>query len=54
MKTYELKKRCSNCDRFIPIKAVKSSEIEIKCTDRKCKQWQTVKIVMVSDLQKAK
>lgn len=47
--SYELKVRCKHCDRFIPLKASKTSEIEVKCTDRKCKQWNSIKIVMLSD-----
>lgn len=48
--SYELNIRCKNCTRYIPVKAVKTSEIEVRCSDRKCKQWQTVKIVMLSDM----
>lgn len=48
--SFDIKVRCNNCDRYIPVKAVKSSEVEIRCGDRKCKQWQTIKVLMLSDL----
>lgn len=50
--SYEVKFRCKNCDRFIPIEAVESSNIRIKCPDRKCKEWNDIKIVLVSDVVK--
>lgn len=48
--TYDIKVRCSFCDRFIPIQAVESAKIRIKCSDRKCKEWNDIKIVMLTDL----
>jgi len=48
--SYDLKVRCQNCDRFMPIKASKTSDIEVKCSDRKCKQWNKIKVVMLSDM----
>lgn len=48
--SYELKVRCEHCDRFIPLKAANTSQIEVKCTDRKCKKWNKLKIVMVSEM----
>lgn len=47
--SYALEVRCKYCDRFIPVEASKSSEIKIKCSDRKCKKWNTIKVVMMSD-----
>lgn len=51
--SYDIKVRCKFCDRFIPVEAVASSSIRIKCSDRKCKQWNDIKIVMLSDLVKS-
>lgn len=51
--SYEIKARCKHCDRFIPVEAVESSNIRVKCSDRKCKQWNDIKIVMISDMIKA-
>ena len=48
--TYELNIRCSNCSRFIKMKAKASSEVVIVCEDRKCKSENTIKVVMLSDL----
>lgn len=50
--SYELKVRCQDCDRFIPLKASKTSEIEVRCSDRRCKKWNKVKVVMASDLRR--
>lgn len=47
--SHELNVRCVHCTRFINIKAVQSSEIEVRCTDRKCKQWNKIKVVMLTD-----
>lgn len=49
---YDLKLRCSSCDRFIKMKAVASSEVVITCTDRKCKKDNKIKVVMMSDYYK--
>lgn len=46
---FDLKARCSNCTRFLKLKAKASSEIVVTCTDRKCKQDNTIKVVMMSD-----
>lgn len=48
--TYELKARCTNCTRFIKMKAKASSEVVVTCEDRKCKQENTIKVVMLSDM----
>lgn len=47
--SYQLNVRCKFCDRFIPIEANASSNIRVRCNDRKCKQWNDVKIVMLTD-----
>lgn len=47
--TYQLNVRCKFCDRFIPIEANASSNIRVRCNDRRCKQWNEVKVVMLSD-----
>lgn len=47
--SYKLNVRCKFCDRFIPIEANGTSNIRVRCNDRKCKQWNDVKIVMMSD-----
>lgn len=52
MKTYDLKVRCSSCERFIKMKAIKSSEVVVTCSDRKCKSDNTIKVVMLSDYYK--
>lgn len=46
---YKLNARCKFCDRFIPVEAVASSNIRVRCSDRKCKQWNEIKVVMLSD-----
>lgn len=46
---YDLKVRCNSCDRFLKVKAIASSEVVVTCTDRKCKQDNTIKVVMMSD-----
>lgn len=51
--SYDIKVRCEHCDRFIPIEAVESSKFRVRCPDRKCKQWNDIKIVMISDMIKA-
>lgn len=48
--TYELNIRCNNCSRFIKMKAKASSEVVVVCEDRKCKQENTIKVVMLSDM----
>jgi hypothetical protein len=48
--SYDLKARCKNCDRFLKIKAVASSEIVVTCTDRKCKSDNKIKVVLLSDM----
>ena len=50
--TYDLKIRCSKCDRFIKMKASASSEVVVTCSDRKCKSDNTIKVVMLTDLVK--
>lgn len=50
--SYDLEKRCSGCDRFLKLKAVKSSEVIVTCPDRKCKQENVIKVVMMSDFYK--
>lgn len=49
---FDLKARCSKCDRFMKIKANASSDIVVTCTDRKCKTDNTIKVVMLSDMVK--
>ena len=34
------------------IKASKSSDVEVRCNDRACKTWNTIKVVMLTDLVK--
>ena len=46
---YELKIRCKYCDRFLNVKAIESSHITLRCTDRKCKMDNEIKISMLSD-----
>lgn len=48
--THDLKLRCKNCDRFIKLKAIESSEVVVTCTDRKCKSDNTIKVVMLSSM----
>jgi len=48
--TYDLKIRCSKCDRFIKMKASASSDVVVTCTDRRCKSENTIKVVMLSDM----
>lgn len=48
--TYDLNVRCNNCTRFIKMKAKASSEVVVVCQDRKCKQENTIKVVMLSDM----
>jgi len=50
---YQLNVRCKFCDRFIPIEAIESSNIRVRCNDRKCKQWNDIKITMMSDHMKS-
>lgn len=47
--TYDIKARCSNCERFLKIKANASSEVVVTCPDRKCKADNTIKVVMLTD-----
>ena len=47
--TYDLQIRCKYCDRFLNVKAISSSHITVRCTDRKCKMDNDIKIVMLSD-----
>lgn len=49
---YDLNVRCSNCKRFIKMKAKASSEVVIVCEDRKCKAENTIKVVMLSEIVK--
>ena len=46
---YDLNIRCKSCTRFIKLKAKASSEVVVTCTDRKCRQDNTIKVVMMSD-----
>lgn len=46
---YDIKARCDSCDRFLKIKAIKSSKVVITCPDRKCKKENTINVVMLSD-----
>lgn len=46
---FDLKARCKHCTRYMKIKAKASSEIVVTCTDRRCKQENTIKVVMLSD-----
>lgn len=50
--SYELNIRCKHCDRFIPIQSSSSATIKVRCNDRKCKQWNEIKVVMLSDFNK--
>jgi len=45
----EVKYRCVYCSRYLMIKAIESAKIIIRCSDRKCKKDNEVKIVMMSD-----
>lgn len=45
----DLNVRCQFCERFIPIQADKSMTVRIRCSDRKCKQWNDIKVVFLSD-----
>ena len=45
----DLNVRCQFCERFIPIKADKSLEVNVRCSDRKCKQWNKIKVVFLSE-----
>lgn len=47
--TYDLKARCTGCNRFLKVKAMASSEIVVTCEDRRCKKENTIKVVMLSD-----
>lgn len=47
--SFDLKVRCKNCTRFLKLKANASSEVVVTCPDRKCKQENTIKVVMLSD-----
>lgn len=49
---YDLKVRCTNCSRFLKLKASASSEVAVTCPDRKCKVENTIKVVMLSDMYK--
>ena len=49
MQVYDLKARCSNCSRFLKIKASASSEVIVVCPDRKCKAENSIKVVMITD-----
>lgn len=51
---YDIKARCKNkdCGRFLKVKAMASSEVVITCPDRKCKQENIIKVVMLSDMAK--
>lgn len=49
---YDIKARCKFCDRYLKIKAVKSSHIVVTCQDRRCKKDNEIKVVMLSDLVK--
>lgn len=51
--TYDLKARCTNCERFLKLKAKASSEIVVTCPDRKCKKENTIKVVMLTDYIKS-
>lgn len=51
--TYDLKARCKSCSRFLKIKANASSDVVVTCPDRKCKQENTIKVVMLSDFNRA-
>lgn len=48
--SYELNVRCKDCSRFMQVKASSSSNVQIRCTDRSCKTWNTIKVVMLSDM----
>jgi phage FluMu protein Com len=45
----DLNVRCQFCERFIPVQADKSMTVRIRCSDRKCKQWNDIKVVFLSD-----
>ena len=46
---YEIK--CKHCNRFLA-KATKSVEVELKCSNSKCKQMAKYKVVFMSDYNK--
>lgn len=48
---YDIKKRCTNCSRFLKIKVSESSNFTVTCEDRKCKHDNKIKVVMLSDLR---
>jgi len=52
--TYDLKVRCTGCDRFLKMKAKASSNVVVTCSDRKCKKENSIKVVMISDYVKDK
>lgn len=41
----ELELRCKHCGRFIPLQPVKTTITRYRCTDRKCKKWNNIKVV---------
>lgn len=46
---YDLNVRCTKCSRYMLLKASKSSEVQVRCTDRTCKSWNSIKVVMITD-----
>jgi len=49
---YDIQARCKFCDRYIPVQVETSSSIRVRCADRKCKQWNDIKVTMMSDAYK--
>lgn len=41
----ELKLRCKFCDRFLPLQPMQTTITRIRCSDRKCKKWNNIKVV---------
>lgn len=37
--------RCYKCDRFIPLEVIDTIITKVRCTDRKCKEMNGIKIV---------
>lgn len=40
-----LELRCKFCDRFLPLEPVQTTITRIRCSDRKCKKWNNIKVV---------
>lgn len=38
--------RCQFCNRYLPIEIEATSIIRVRCTERKCKKWNNIKVVL--------